>query len=96
MQKIFGAAYSREDIKRYSAEYNIGDGYPPAYAVHSHDDEAVHFHTSLRFCETLRKAGIPCMLREVDGCGHGFALGRGTPAEGWLEQAMDFWRRNIE
>jgi hypothetical protein len=29
------------------------------------------------------------------GVGHGFGLGQGTSAEGWIEDALRFWARQI-
>jgi hypothetical protein len=39
----------------------------------------------------MRSAGIDASLMSIPGCRHGFGFGRGTPAEGWLEKALEFW-----
>ena len=40
---------------------------------------------------TNDRTGIPTRFRLVRGLGHGFGIGIGTPAEGWLDDALKFW-----
>lgn len=35
--------------------------------------------------------GIPTEFHHYPGLPHGFGLGQGTVAEGWISQALDFW-----
>lgn len=35
--------------------------------------------------------GIPTEFHKYPGLGHGFGLGTGTAAEGWIEDAVTFW-----
>lgn len=37
--------------------------------------------------------GIDTEFHVYEGLGHGFGLGTGTAAEGWLEDATAFWER---
>ncbi len=32
---------------------------------------------------------------EYQGVGHGFGLGTGTSAEGWVAEAVRFWERRL-
>jgi acetyl esterase/lipase len=43
----------------------------------------------------LREQGTPVEFREFEELGHGFGLGTGTSAEGWVFQAVRFWERSI-
>ncbi len=43
--------------------------------------------------EALRAAGVPTECRIVPAVGHGFGLGSGSPAEGWMAAAVAFWER---
>ena len=36
------------------------------------------------------------MIEVFQGLPHGFGLGTGTAAEGWIENAVTFWERNME
>lgn len=42
--------------------------------------------------EALRKSGCRVEVRSYKGTAHGWGLAAGTPANGWLTQAIDFWQ----
>ena len=44
----------------------------------------------------LRKLGTDVDYRKYRSVAHGFGLGTGTTAEGWIEDAMRFWARQIK
>ena len=37
-----------------------------------------------------------CKFHVYEGLGHGFGIGTGTVAEGWVEDAIDFWKENMK
>ncbi len=39
----------------------------------------------------LERAGVRVAYRKVPGLGHGFGLGNGTAAQGWIDDAVRFW-----
>lgn len=41
----------------------------------------------------LRAAGIEVEYHLYENLGHGFGLGAGTEAEGWIGDAVAFWDR---
>jgi acetyl esterase/lipase len=43
----------------------------------------------------LRKAGTNVEYHRYPGVGHGFGLGIGTSAEGWIADAVQFWARHM-
>lgn len=43
----------------------------------------------------LSKLGIPTEFHAYDGLHHGFGLGLGTIAEGWIDDAINFWKTQI-
>jgi acetyl esterase/lipase len=43
----------------------------------------------------LRKAGTEVEYREYPGLGHGFGIGVGTNADGWIAQAVRFWEKQM-
>ena len=43
----------------------------------------------------LRKAGTDVEYHRYPGVGHGFGLGLGTSAEGWVADAVQFWARHM-
>jgi hypothetical protein len=44
----------------------------------------------------LRKLGTDVEYRKYRGVAHGFGLGMGTTAEGWIEEALRFWVMQIQ
>jgi predicted esterase len=61
----------------------------------SEDDGIVHAPTVDRRVENMRNAGIEVEYRKYKNAGHGFGLGVGTEAEGWLEYAIRFWENHL-
>lgn len=43
-----------------------------------------------------RQYGIPTEIHVYDGLSHGFGTGKGTIAQGWTDDAIAFWRSNIQ
>jgi acetyl esterase/lipase len=44
----------------------------------------------------LRRLGTDVHYRKYRGVGHGFGLGTGTTAEGWIGGALRFWTEHIK
>ena len=44
----------------------------------------------------LKALGIETEFHKYPDLGHGFGLGIGTSAEGWLDDALAFWQTQIE
>lgn len=47
-------------------------------------------------CARIQADGTDARIEVFDGLGHGFGLGEGTVAEGWINNAVDFWEQNME
>ena len=43
----------------------------------------------------IRAQGTDAEIEVFDGLPHGFGLGEGTVAEGWLDRAVAFWERQM-
>ena len=46
--------------------------------------------------ESLSALGIPTEFHSYNGLPHGFGLGTGTIAEGWLQDAIRFWQQQSD
>ena len=46
--------------------------------------------------ENLKNAGVEVEYHRFESAGHGFGLGTGIDAEGWMDLAVQFWQRHIE
>lgn len=44
-----------------------------------------------RRIEAIENQGTAAEIEIFNGLGHGFGLGEGTIAEGWLDRAVEFW-----
>ena len=49
-----------------------------------------------RRLEILDSMGIPTEFHVYEGLGHGFGLGTGTVAQGWIFDALRFWQKQID
>ena len=75
------------------AEWSGDD--PPTYAVCGDRDTIAPWRAMKARLDAMSSAGIPTHFRLVPGLGHGFGLGLGTAAEGWLDEAAGFWLDRI-
>jgi acetyl esterase/lipase len=48
-----------------------------------------------RRIDAIRANGTEAEIDVYPGLEHGFGLGEGTVAEGWLDRAVGFWRRQV-
>jgi acetyl esterase/lipase len=78
----------------YTGQTSFSENYPPAFITVSEDDRIVNVSVVDRRVENLRNAGIEVEYRKYKNAGHGFGLGVGTDAEGWIEYAIQFWENH--
>lgn len=71
------------------AEYTPED--PPTFACVGENDWIANWRTMERRLQALQDLGIPTEFHHYPGLPHGFGLGTGTVAEGWLDEAVAFW-----
>jgi len=67
--------------------------YPPTYIWCGDADSTVPPENTRRMAAALENAGVPLRCEIFPGVGHGVGPGTGTAAETWIEQAVDFWRK---
>lgn len=91
-------AFGEEDLPRPAAvvlqytghaEYTPED--PPTFACVGESDWIANWRTMERRLQALQGLGIPTEFHHYPGLPHGFGLGTGTVAEGWLDEAVAFW-----
>ncbi len=73
--------YSRDDVPTYVC---VGDS-----------DGIASWRVMQRRLEGMSALGIPTEFHVYPGLGHGFGLGTGTVAEGWIDDAVQFWERQM-
>ena len=68
---------------------------PPTFAVCGTADGIADWHVMKRRIDRLDSYGIATEFHSYKGLPHGFGLGIGTIAEGWLDKAVAFWERQM-
>ena len=63
------------------------DGEQIFYDIYSQDEKDAN--------PAKEDTGTNAMIEGFQGLTHGFGLGQGTVAEGWLDHAVDFWKDNM-
>ena len=46
--------------------------------------------------QKIRRNGTDAEIDVFEGLPHGFGLGEGTAAEGWIDHAVSFWERQMK
>ncbi len=83
---LLGTNPSGEAIKRFSNELCVNEKTPPAFMVHSADDNVVPVKNSISYYEALLKYNIPSELHVFRKGGHGYGLGEGRDTQAsWPE-----------
>lgn len=78
---LIGENPSEEAILHFSNELQITGETPPAFLVHSTDDNAVPVLNSIVYYEGLIKYGIPAELHIFQKGGHGYGLAAGQATQ---------------
>ena len=78
-------------IMQYTS-YSAITGHDPAtYACVGTRDSIAPWQIMRERLQRLSAMGVPCEFHAYPGLGHGFGLGVGTCAEGWIDDALAFW-----
>lgn len=97
------AAFGGDDLPRPGTvvmqymglgEYSEED--PSTYACVGDRDGIASWQIMKARLDAMRADGIPTEFHRYPGLGHGFGLGTGTSAEGWLDDAVDFWEQQMK
>ena len=99
----YGTAYfGGDDLPKPSAciiqytghsEYSADD--PPTYSCVGTSDGIANWRTMEMRLDAMSALGIPTEFHAYEGLSHGFGLGTGTVAEGWINDAVAFWERQV-
>lgn len=75
------------------SEYTKDD--PPTYMCVGENDGIANWRVMQRRAEAMQSVGVEIEFHKYAGLSHGFGLGTGTAAEGWLDDAVRFWERQM-
>ena len=94
LARLFGRPFSEKKCKPYDVDLAVDEDYPATYIIQAENDTIVPIWNCRELAEKLEALGVPYEYELVPGGGHGYGLGTDTPAEGWVERAVDFWERS--
>lgn len=83
-------------IVNYTGLSEVTGDEPPTYSAVGTNDGIASHTTMERRIEAIRGNGTDAEIEVFNGLSHGFGLGIGTVAEGWIDRAVDFWERQIQ
>lgn len=83
-------------IMQYTGHNDYTENDPPTYVCVGENDGIADWRTMENRLEHLAALGIPTEFHKYPGLGHGFGLGTGTAAEGWIEDAVTFWENQTK
>lgn len=78
-------------VMAYTGHARFTPEEPPTFVVVGGQDGIAPPATMERRVAALRAQGTRVKYRRYAGLGHGFGLGTGTSAEGWVAEAVRFW-----
>jgi acetyl esterase/lipase len=83
-------------VMAYTGHADVGADEPPTFVVVGDRDGIAPPSSMERRVDRLRRAGTRVEYHKYPGVGHGFGLGVGTSAEGWIVNAIQFWTTRIQ
>ena len=83
-------------IMQYTGLGEVYGNEPPTYNCVGTNDGIASFKTMERRINAIKANGTDAQIEVFTGLGHGFGLGQGTVAEGWIDNAVKFWEKQNE
>ncbi len=83
-------------IMQYTGYTDVSPDDAPTYVCVGTRDGIADWRTMQGRLDKLEALGIPTEFHSYDGLGHGFGIGTGTVAEGWVSDAIAFWENQME
>lgn len=80
-------------VMAYTGHSELSADDPPTFAVVGERDGIASPATMERRIDALKQVGVTVEYHKYPALGHGFGLGTGTSAEGWIGDAVRFWER---
>lgn len=83
-------------VMQYTGHSEYSESDPPTFACVGENDGIANWRTMQRRLEAMSDAGIDTEFHKYPGLSHGFGIGIGTVAEGWVDDAVAFWKKQME
>ena len=82
-------------IMQYTGHSDYTESDSPTFACVGENDGIASWRTMENRLRYLDSLGIPTEFHKYPGLGHGFGIGTGTAAEGWINEAAAFWEKQM-
>lgn len=82
-------------VMQYTGHSEYTESDPPTYVCVGENDGIASWRTMESRLEGMSALGIDTEFHKYLGLSHGFGLGTGTVAEGWIEDAIAFWEKHM-
>lgn len=83
-------------IMQYTGLSEVTGDEPPTYNCVGTNDGIANYKVMENRINKIKQNGTDAEIEIFDGLPHGFGLGIGTNAEGWINNAIEFWQRNMK
>ena len=83
-------------IVNYTGLSEVSGIEPPTYSAVGTSDWIADYQTMERRIARIKANGTDAEIEVFSGLPHGFGLGTGTIAEGWINRAVAFWERQTK
>lgn len=82
-------------IMQYTGLSQVTGMEPPTYACVGTSDGIASYRSMENYISQIQQNGTNATIEVFKGLSHGFGLGEGTVAEGWMDRAVSFWEDNM-
>lgn len=82
-------------IMQYTGLSQITGVEPPTYVCVGTNDGIASYRSMERYISQIKSNGTDAEIEVFNGLSHGFGIGEETVADGWLDNAVDFWKKNM-
>ncbi len=82
-------------VMQYTGHSEYSENDPPTYACVGENDGIANWRAMKNRLERMSALGIDTEFESFSGLSHGFGLGMGTAAEGWINNAVAFWKKQM-
>ena len=83
-------------VMQYTGLSEVNGNEPPTYANCGTDDWIANYQVMNKRINKIKKNGTNAMMEIFNGLPHGFGLGEGTVAQGWINNAINFWMKQMK
>lgn len=93
--RLLGKDATKEMEDFTSIEKHVTKSFPPTFIWCGENDQTVNPENTRMMENALKQVGVPYNARIYHDASHGIGPGTGTDAEGWINQAVEFWRQQM-